>query len=180
MIEEELELVVEFMNTLDVDSDADVLGDVSSARRWLAEHGLVTAGEDVTARDLELARALREALRALAAANHDQSEDPRAAGRFSDVAGALPLRAVAGAGDVRVEPAAGGLRGGLGRIVALVADASTLGTWQRTKLCAADTCRWAFVDSSKNRSRRWCAMGVCGNRQKTRAYRERQREGPRS
>jgi predicted RNA-binding Zn ribbon-like protein len=32
----------------------------------------------------------------------------------------------------------------------------------------------AFHDTSKNQSRQWCSMRVCGNRQKTRAYRRRQ------
>ncbi|MGH2778535.1 MAG: CGNR zinc finger domain-containing protein, partial [Actinomycetota bacterium] len=31
----------------------------------------------------------------------------------------------------------------------------------------------AFYDHSKNRSGKWCTMRVCGNRAKTRAYRER-------
>jgi len=30
------------------------------------------------------------------------------------------------------------------------------------------TCRWMFVDRSKNRSRRWCDLKVCGNRTKAR------------
>ena len=43
------------------------------------------------------------------------------------------------------------------------------------QVCVADDCQWAFYDTSKNRSRHWCSMGVCGNRQKTRTYRARQR-----
>jgi len=47
------------------------------------------------------------------------------------------------------------------------------GTWDRMKACAADTCRWAFYDHSRNRSRQWCDMAVCGNRAKARTYRKR-------
>lgn len=36
--------------------------------------------------------------------------------------------------------------------------------------CQAETCRWLFVDISKNHSRRWCDMKVCGNRHKARRY----------
>jgi predicted RNA-binding Zn ribbon-like protein len=40
--------------------------------------------------------------------------------------------------------------------------------------CGADTCRWLFVDRSKNHSRRWCDMRVCGNRIKARKFYRRQ------
>lgn len=43
----------------------------------------------------------------------------------------------------------------------------------RVKECHGDTCRWLFLDESKNRSRRWCDMGDCGNRAKARRYRRR-------
>ena len=36
--------------------------------------------------------------------------------------------------------------------------------------CAADDCAWLFLDESRNRSRRWCDMSVCGNRQKARRH----------
>jgi predicted RNA-binding Zn ribbon-like protein len=39
--------------------------------------------------------------------------------------------------------------------------------------CAAPDCGWLFVDATRNRSRRWCAMRVCGNRDKVRRYRRR-------
>ena len=51
------------------------------------------------------------------------------------------------------------------------------GTWPRLKICSADTCRYVYYDRSKNGSRRWCSMDVCGNRNKTRAYRDRNRAG---
>jgi predicted RNA-binding Zn ribbon-like protein len=45
----------------------------------------------------------------------------------------------------------------------------------RVKQCAAETCGWLFLDTSRNRSRRWCDMSDCGNRAKARAYYERHR-----
>lgn len=45
----------------------------------------------------------------------------------------------------------------------------------RVRECAADDCGWLFLDRSKNRSRRWCDMTVCGNRDKVRRHRARQR-----
>lgn len=44
---------------------------------------------------------------------------------------------------------------------------------QRVRGCEADTCRWLFLDTSKNHTRRWCKMKVCGNRMKARRYQAR-------
>jgi predicted RNA-binding Zn ribbon-like protein len=38
------------------------------------------------------------------------------------------------------------------------------------RTCGVDTCRWLFLDTSKNHSRRWCNMRVCGNRMKARRF----------
>jgi predicted RNA-binding Zn ribbon-like protein len=45
----------------------------------------------------------------------------------------------------------------------------------RVKECATDNCNWLFLDSSKNRSRRWCEMKECGNRAKARRHYARKR-----
>lgn len=45
----------------------------------------------------------------------------------------------------------------------------------RVGVCAGDGCGWLFLDKSRNHSRRWCAMGDCGNRAKARRYYERRR-----
>jgi predicted RNA-binding Zn ribbon-like protein len=45
---------------------------------------------------------------------------------------------------------------------------------QRVRACAADPCRWLFLDTSKNHTRRWCNMQVCGNRMKARRFQARQ------
>lgn len=36
--------------------------------------------------------------------------------------------------------------------------------------CAKQDCRWLFLDTSKNRTRRWCDMKLCGNRMKARRF----------
>lgn len=41
------------------------------------------------------------------------------------------------------------------------------------RTCDMDTCRWLFLDTSKNHSRRWCNMKVCGNRVKARRFQAR-------
>jgi predicted RNA-binding Zn ribbon-like protein len=45
----------------------------------------------------------------------------------------------------------------------------------RARQCADDRCGWLFLDMSRNRSRRWCSMDECGNRNKARNYYRRQR-----
>ena len=55
-------------------------------------------------------------------------------------------------------------------------SAAELLTSDRLRLvrqCAADHCAWLFLDESRNRSRRWCDMTVCGNRQKARRHYQR-------
>jgi predicted RNA-binding Zn ribbon-like protein len=43
----------------------------------------------------------------------------------------------------------------------------------RVRACAADNCRWLFLDTSRNHTRRWCQMQVCGNRMKARRFQAR-------
>jgi predicted RNA-binding Zn ribbon-like protein len=45
------------------------------------------------------------------------------------------------------------------------------------RTCASETCRWYFLDTSKNHQRRWCDMTKCGNRAKFQRYYERQKKG---
>ncbi|HEV2288782.1 MAG TPA: CGNR zinc finger domain-containing protein [Candidatus Acidoferrales bacterium] len=45
----------------------------------------------------------------------------------------------------------------------------------RIRECSDEKCRWLFVDRSKNHSRRWCDMRVCGNRAKVRRFHARRR-----
>ncbi|MBV9171519.1 MAG: ABATE domain-containing protein [Chloroflexi bacterium] len=41
--------------------------------------------------------------------------------------------------------------------------------------CGGSTCEWLFLDNSKNRSRQWCSMQSCGNREKARRHYQRLR-----
>jgi len=65
-----------------------------------------------------------------------------------------------------------------GMLWPLVHDAAGLLTSQeldRVGQCADDRCGWLFLDTSRNRSRRWCSMDDCGNRAKARRHYERKR-----
>lgn len=46
----------------------------------------------------------------------------------------------------------------------------------RVRKCARRGCDWLFVDLSKNQSRRWCSMDMCGSRVKSRRYYHRHKE----
>ncbi len=45
----------------------------------------------------------------------------------------------------------------------------------RLKMCDNEGCRMIYFDNSPVNRRRWCAMSICGNREKIRAYRLRKR-----
>jgi predicted RNA-binding Zn ribbon-like protein len=49
---------------------------------------------------------------------------------------------------------------------------------EQVKDCGDPTCRWLFLDLSKNHTRRWCDMKTCGNRMKARRHQARLQEKP--
>jgi predicted RNA-binding Zn ribbon-like protein len=97
----------------------------------------------------------------------------RRAPEFGELARPFALRVDFDDGEPRLLPVGDNLAGEVGTVLAAVARAAFDGTWERIKVCPADDCRVAFFDQSRNRSRSWCSMGVCGNRTKTRTYRAR-------
>jgi predicted RNA-binding Zn ribbon-like protein len=170
----ELELPLAFVNTLDVEDARDEFGSAEALRAWLAHRGLVGSDAPVSRRELALAIELRDALRRTFLAHSGVPLPSNELEAVNRVLARLPLDVqIDATGAPRVEPRGEGLAAVLGRVVCDMTRARTLGTWDRLKLCPAEDCLWAFFDSSKNRSRRWCSMDVCGNRTKTREYRRR-------
>jgi predicted RNA-binding Zn ribbon-like protein len=47
---------------------------------------------------------------------------------------------------------------------------------RRVRECGGSDCKWLFLDTSKNRSRQWCSMQSCGNREKARRHYQRVRQ----
>jgi predicted RNA-binding Zn ribbon-like protein len=170
----DLELVQDFVNSVDLEQQRDELLDARGLVRWLALHRLAEAHARARDADAADARAVREALRELLRANNGIAVDEAAAAATLDGAArraGLTVRFEKGA--IRLVPAERGVRGGLGAVLAAAAEAMADGSWQHLKACRADDCRWAFVDHARNHSRQWCDMRVCGNRQKARAFRAR-------
>ncbi len=170
----DLELVQDFVNSAEFEEQRDDLRDARGLVRWLAEHRL--AGPHARAREADAAdaRAVREALRQLLRANNGIAVDEAAAAATLDAASrraGLMVRFEAGA--IRLVPRERGVHGAVGNVLAAAAEAMADGSWQRLKACRSETCRWAFVDQARNRSRQWCSMSVCGNREKARSFRQR-------
>ena len=165
-----VQLICDFVNTLDRESGADELSDARGLASWLRARGLW--GGRPTPEEAEQARSLREALRDLLFANNGGDADAEAAASMLDRASRRAgVEVRFDAGSVRLASPAGGV----GAVVAAAGQAMVDGSWQTLKACRADSCRWAFVDGARNHSRRWCSMQVCGNREKARAFRGRRR-----
>ena len=60
-------------------------------------------------------------------------------------------------------------------VVRSAAEMLTSDELERVRMCQGEHCGWLFVDRSKNRSRRWCDMQDCGNVEKVRRYRRKQK-----
>src|SRR5437899_5190558 len=150
------DLVIDFVNTAGWDPEREDLTTPGTLRDWLSGQGL-DPGARVTNADLDETRAVREALRDLLLAHNEVKTDVTRATAVLDTAAqrsGLGVRFVDGA--ARAEPSATGVRGALGRILAEVSAGMADGTWERMKACRAEDCKYAFLDTAKNRSRAWC------------------------
>jgi predicted RNA-binding Zn ribbon-like protein len=175
----DLDLVRRFVNTIDLEDGRDELGDPEQLAVWLTANGLAGPGDRFGPADLERAREVREALRALLLANAGHGLRPGAVETLNRAASAAPLAVRFDPdGKAGLEAGVAGVERAVGRLLAVAHTATLDGTWARLKACANDTCQWAFYDASKNRSGRWCTMDACGNLMKARAYRRRQAASP--
>jgi predicted RNA-binding Zn ribbon-like protein len=161
--------------------------------RWAAHAGVLSrntadriaraAGEAEAARLLRRALGVRETIHGvLAPIATGTRPDPARLRAFN----ALVARAHAGAelaegADGRLVwryPAAESRPDGL--LAPLVRSAAVVATERdpaRLKMCPGRGCGWLFYDATKNASRVWCEMQVCGNRAKARARYQRLRRG---
>jgi hypothetical protein len=140
---------------------------------WLGERGLTAPDEVVAEADLRWAVEVLEALRTRVDENMGATRDPAAIGKLDEAAREAGLAVHFDEGGLR--PSVDGVRGVIGRILAIAFLAELDGSWARFKQCSSPVCRAVFWDRSKNRSGRWCTMKDCGNRSKVRAYRARER-----
>jgi predicted RNA-binding Zn ribbon-like protein len=171
-----LELLQRFINSHNHDFPRswDRIGTPEKARAWLRQKRLVAPGDRISDADVARLRELREAIRALAIANHGEPPEAAAAEMVRRAAGAARLSvAINDAGRTALEPVRGGVDGAVATLLGILHEAQLTGHWSRMKGCRG--CGYAFFDRSKNRSAAWCAMSICGNRTKNRAYYRRRR-----
>ncbi|MFG2533275.1 CGNR zinc finger domain-containing protein [Streptomyces sp. NPDC048516] len=133
---------------------------------WLAGNGLVV--DSCTEYQLDRARELRESIHAAATAVANQdSLPPLAVHIINDCSAhgmASPILTSEGSREWRLRSAS--VEDALSVIAA---DAVSIIAGERDgrmALCASPTCRAAFFDTSRSRTRRWCDMNTCGNREK--------------
>jgi len=172
-----LDLVIDFVNTLDIDEGTDGLSSSDALTAWLTERQLLEPVDSpITEADRRRALGLREALRTLMLANNGGLPDVQAGRELEQAARQGDLGVYFAAdGSVSLAPGADGFAGAMARLLIPVTNARSDDSWQRVKACRAGDCQWAFYDRSRNRSGVWCEMAVCGNRTKVRAYRGRER-----
>ena len=190
-------LCLDFANTVSNRATPDPVEHLQRYDDWLAwsrQAGLQAPGEskslerlarrhpDRAQATLERALALRESLYAIfsaIAAKHAPPPEALAAlNRALPAAMARP-RIVAGTTSYTLQwhSEEDALDAPLGPIVRSTAELLTSAVeLAKVRECAAEGCAWLFLDTSRNKQRRWCDMKVCGNRNKARRYYRRQRE----
>jgi predicted RNA-binding Zn ribbon-like protein len=174
-----LELLQRFINSYNHDfpPEWDRLGTKEKAEAWLRQKRLLTPGDRVSDGDAARLRELREALRALVIANHGGLAAAAAdVIRHASASARLGV-AIDDAGRTSLEPAGRGVDGAVATLLGILHEAQLSGDWRRLKGCRQ--CGYAFFDRSRNRSAAWCAMSICGNRTKNRAYYRRRRTSAR-
>ncbi|CAL9305520.1 CGNR zinc finger domain-containing protein [Streptomyces olindensis] len=148
---------------------------------WLAVYGL--AVDSCTSAQLDLARELRESIHAAATAAALQEALPASAVRV------INDRSVQGRAAAILTPegerrwrfgSASAVEDALGVIAADAIGIIAGERDGRLALCASPTCRAAFFDTSRSRTRRWCDMNTCGNREKKARFNASHRKRPAS
>jgi predicted RNA-binding Zn ribbon-like protein len=185
-VPDELANLYDFANTLDVRHfthhgvphlQDDELTGARELGAWLSQRDLSFTDARITSAMFDTALQLRTALRAYLECEPVERRNNADAVRSLNAAlGLFPLVAKARSGHgIVLQAARSDALAGLSAVVAELYDGSIKGTLDRLKLCAAPECRRVFFDRSKPATRRWCMSSLCGNRTKTRTYRERHR-----
>jgi len=185
-VPDELANLYDFANSLDVRRfthhgvphvEGDELGGPRELGAWMSQRGLLFTSAKITPAMFETALQLRASVRCYLEFDPVERRKNQDAVRSLNKAMHLfPLVAEArNDGALALRPAREDALAGLSVVVAELYDGSVRRTLDRLKMCAAEECRRVFFDRSKPATRRWCMSTLCGNRIKTRTYRERHR-----
>jgi predicted RNA-binding Zn ribbon-like protein len=169
----EVDLLIDFVNTHDLEEESDAIAEPGQLSAWIEER----TGESIGSLDEEdIARVqdLRESLRALLRTHNGGRVDENRLGPLREAAERSRYRTtLSAAGELEIAPARSDLTGFEARLLLAIERLQSQGAWPRLKACTDEGCQWAFYDTTRNRSRTWCSMEECGNREKTRRYRQR-------
>lgn len=172
-IQAEADFLVAFLNTHDLEEGSDSIAAPEQLAAWVEER----TGEYVPepdGEDLGRVLALRESLRSLLRANNGGKAGETELAPLREAAERSRYRpSVSADGQLTLEPARADVTGFEARLLLAIERLQAHGAWPRLKACTDDGCQWAFYDTTRNRSRTWCSMEECGNREKTRRYRAR-------
>jgi len=185
-VPDELANLYDFANTLDVrhfthhgvpHPQGDELTHARELAAWMSQRGLSSTSAKITPAMLASAIELRSLIRDYLQCDPiERSRNKDATRALNKTLKLFPLVVTAGNDGMVLRSAREDALAGLSPIVAELYDGSRNGTLGRLKMCASDECRRVFFDRSKPSTRRWCMSSLCGNRMKTRSYRERQRD----
>jgi predicted RNA-binding Zn ribbon-like protein len=163
-----LTLAADLVNT-------DDLADVGALEVFLDQH-FVDPRPRASAEDLEAVLALRPRLRAVWQVTDTEALAELINGLLRD-SGARPWLTDHGGGwgwHLHVTSHEAAIEHRIAAQTGFAfADLVRMRETSRLRRCEAPDCDAVFVDLSKNRSRRYCDTGNCGNRQHVAAYRER-------
>jgi predicted RNA-binding Zn ribbon-like protein len=142
--------------------------------RWLAQSGLLSDEPRVSERQLRSGRVLREAINRLARPGVEHDAGDRV--ELNRWAARAPLTPQLTERCKLVWVSERPVEAAFATIARDAIDLLTGPLAGRIRECAAPDCALLFVDSSRPGQRRWCAGEACGNRTRTKAYRQRRSE----
>ncbi|MER7333858.1 MULTISPECIES: CGNR zinc finger domain-containing protein [unclassified Micromonospora] len=157
-------LLRDFVNTFEPQTDEESLTAPDRLRDWFAERRLLRPDARLRAADLAVAVTVREGLRAVLLGHAGHPADPAALHRLDQALAGVPVRMTfTDRGHRLVAARDAALDHALAALLDAVRQCGAEQSWTRLKVCARDTCRWAYYDASRNQARRWCSMAGCGN-----------------
>jgi predicted RNA-binding Zn ribbon-like protein len=164
-----LVLLEGFLNTSSDELGFDDLETAKSTEAWLRSFALWTGAKKITSEEHQKIIEFRAALRAWIL-------DKERLEPLNELITEVAFRAEFGpGGEVRFRSTGDVYHQSLGTLIGVISESLQDGTWDRLKCCDLPTCGWAFYDSTRSRTKRWCSMKTCGSRHKSREYYKRRR-----